>query len=126
VTSPSVREYTASGHSTDTFGRVLCSARDQHWVADGPAQNGCPGEAVSPAELFLAGVASCGVELVQVVAREQNVPLNTVAVQIQAFQDRDAPARQDYSTFNKVHLAFTLQGVSEEQARDLVDRFRRR
>jgi uncharacterized OsmC-like protein len=105
---------------------VLCSARDQHWVADGPAQNGCPGEAVSPAELFLAGVASCGVELVQVLARDASVPLEAVEVRIQAFQDRDAPVRQDYSTFNSVRLAFQLRGVSEQDGQALVQRFRRR
>jgi uncharacterized OsmC-like protein len=59
-----VREYAAQAASTDTFGRVLVSARDQHLVVDGPVQNGCPGEAITPAELFLAAVANCGVELV--------------------------------------------------------------
>jgi hypothetical protein len=49
---------------------VLCTARDQHFVIDGPVQNGCPGEAVTPPEAFLTGVAACGVELVQVIARE--------------------------------------------------------
>jgi uncharacterized OsmC-like protein len=63
-----VRRYSAQARSTETFGRVLCSARDQHFVVDGPVQNGCPGEAVSPGELFLAGVATCAVELVQVIA----------------------------------------------------------
>ena len=126
MTQASVREYVAAGRSTETFGRVLCSARDQHWVADGPAANGCPGEAVSPAELFLAGVASCGVELVQVLARDSGVPLTGIGVDIHAYQNRDAPARQDYSTFNKVSVAFTLSGVSESQAQDLVDRFKKR
>ncbi len=65
-----LRRYSAQAHSTETFGRVLCSARTQHFVADGPVQNGCPGEALSPGELFLAGVASCGVELVQVIAAD--------------------------------------------------------
>ena len=37
-----VRQYTVSGASTDTFGRVLCSARNHHVVVDGPEQNGCP------------------------------------------------------------------------------------
>ena len=35
-----VREYAAQAASTDTFGRVLCSARDHHFVVDGPVQNG--------------------------------------------------------------------------------------
>ena len=58
-----IRSYSVKARSTDTFGRVLCNARDQHLVVDGPVQNGCPGEALGPAELFLAGVAGCGVEL---------------------------------------------------------------
>jgi uncharacterized OsmC-like protein len=105
---------------------VVCSARDQHFVADGPLQNGCPGEAVSPAELFLSGVAACGVELIQVLAKQQDVPLRGVEVRIDAFQDRAKPAREDLSVFNSVKLAITLAGVSDEQANDLVARFRRR
>jgi uncharacterized OsmC-like protein len=121
-----IRQYAAAGRSTEVFGRVVCSARDQHFVADGPLQNGCPGEAVSPAELFLSGVAACGVELIQVLAKQQDVPLRGVEVRIDAFQDRAKPARQDLSVFNSVKLAITLAGVSDEQANDLVARFRRR
>src|SRR2546429_2118603 len=71
MTDTDVREYAAQAASTDTFGRVLCSARNHHFVVDGPVQNGCPGEAINPAELFLSGVAACGVELVQVLAKAQ-------------------------------------------------------
>ena len=38
------------------------------------------GEAVTPAELFLSSVAACGVELVQVFARQEEFPLRAVAV----------------------------------------------
>ena len=48
-----IRSYTVQARSTDTFGRVLCSARDQHFVVDGPVQNGCPGEAVNPGEIIV-------------------------------------------------------------------------
>jgi len=65
-----LRHYRADAKSTDTFGRVLCSAREQHFVMDGPVWNGCPGEALTPGEAFLAAVAACGVELAQVIARE--------------------------------------------------------
>src|SRR5215471_11186712 len=64
-----IRQYKAQAESTQVFGRVLCGARNHHFVIDGPEQNGCPGEEVTPAEVFLAGVASCGVELVQVLAK---------------------------------------------------------
>ncbi len=70
-----VRQYELQARSTETFGRMLCSARTHHFVVDGPLQNGCPGEAITPGELFLSGIAACGVELVQVLARAQQVPL---------------------------------------------------
>ena len=66
MTQAEVRRYKTGARSTETFGRVLVSARDQHLIVDGPVQNGCPGEAITPAELFLSGVAACGVELIQV------------------------------------------------------------
>ncbi len=66
MTQAEVRHYQTNARSTETFGRVLVSARDQHLIVDGPVSNGCPGEAITPAELFLSGVAACGVELIQV------------------------------------------------------------
>jgi organic hydroperoxide reductase OsmC/OhrA len=121
-----IRTYAVHARSTDTFGRVLCSARDQHFVVDGPAANGCPGEAVNPGELFLAGVAACGVELVQVVAKELNVVPKSIAVEITGSMDRGNPVRQDVTVFNSVALGFRLEGVTQAQADDLVERFKRR
>jgi uncharacterized OsmC-like protein len=121
-----VRRYVARARSTDTFGRVLCSARDQHFVVDGPVQNGCPGEAVTPGELFLSAVASCGVELVQVFARQDDVPLRSIAVEISGQFDLDNPVRDDVTVFRSVRLAFSLEGPSERQAEELVKRFKGR
>ena len=126
MTSTDVRRYSARARSTETFGRVLCSARTQHFVVDGPVQNGCPGEALSPAELFLAGVATCGVELVQVIAKEHNVPVQAVSATIEASQDRSQPARPDVSLFNRVRLEFNLKGVTQEQGAQLIETFKRR
>jgi uncharacterized OsmC-like protein len=121
-----VRRYSAQARSTETFGRVLCSARTQHFVADGPVQNGCPGEALSPGELFLAGVASCGVELVQVIAAEQNVPVRAVSATIEGVMDRGQPVRSELTLFNTVRLQFHLEGVTEEQGTRLIETFKRR
>ena len=121
-----IRSYSVRARSTDTFGRVLLSARDQHLVVDGPVQNGCPGEALGPAELFLGGVGACGVELMQVIAREQSLPLDSIRVEIEGRMDRANPVRRDVSVFNSVHVRFHLQGVTQAQASDLVERFRAR
>jgi uncharacterized OsmC-like protein len=121
-----VRQYAAEAQSTDTFGRVLCTARDQHFVIDGPVQNGCPGEAVTPPEAFLTGVAACGIELLQVIARELSLPIPSASVRIEGTIDRDHPVRPDVTVFNEVRLRFTIRGVSREQANDLVERFKKR
>jgi uncharacterized OsmC-like protein len=122
----STRAYAVSARSTDTFGRVLWSCREQHFVADGPVHNGCPGEAVTPAELFLAGIAACGVELVEVIAKAEDVPLATARVEVAGEIDPDDPVRSDVNVFNRVRLSFTLEGVTAEQAELLVDRFKKR
>ena len=61
VAQADIREYEAGARSTDVAGRVMCSVRNHYFVVDGPVQNGFPGEEITPSELFLAAVASCGV-----------------------------------------------------------------
>ncbi len=121
-----IRRYDVHAQSTETFGRVLCGCRNHHFVVDGPVQNGCPGEAVTPAELFLSGVAACGVELLQVIAKEKGVPLRSVRVAISGMMDRARPVRPDVNLFNSVHLQFDLTGVTAEQGSELIDAFKRR
>jgi uncharacterized OsmC-like protein len=104
---------------------VLVDARMHHFIADGPVHNDCPGEAITPAELFLAGVASCGVELIEVFAKRTNVPLHTVVAEIEGEIEPDNPVRPDVALFNRVRLAIRLQGPTQEQAADLIERFRR-
>ena len=121
-----IRRYNVNARSSDVFGRVLVNARDQHLIVDGPVQNGCPGEAVGPAEIFLGGVATCGVELIQVLAKDLGIPLRGITATIEAEQDPAKRTREDVSTFTAVRLRLTLSGVSQEQGEDLVGRFRRR
>src|SRR5438874_8660441 len=121
-----VRQYELQARSTETFGRVLCSARTHHFVVDGPLQNSCPGEAITPGELFLSGVAACGVELVQVLARAQQVPLQAATVAIRAVLDPSKPVRPGVSLFNAVRLHFHLKGVTQEQGVQLIEAFKRR
>ena len=121
-----IRQYEARATSTDTFGRVLCSARNHHFVIDGPVQNGCPGEEVTPAEAFLSGVAACGVELVQVLAKTAGISLQGVDVTIQGLMDRSRPVRPDVTLFNSVSLRFQLKGVTDGEAKQLVEQFKGR
>ncbi|HEY6348424.1 MAG TPA: OsmC family protein [Candidatus Angelobacter sp.] len=126
MAQPDIREYQAQAASTDVFGRVLCSARNHHFVIDGPVQNGCPGEELTPAEIFLSGVASCGVELVQVLAKSAGIPLRGIAVKISGVMDRAKPVRPDVSLFNSVRLDFHMTGVTDQAAKQLVEAFKGR
>jgi uncharacterized OsmC-like protein len=126
VSTVEPRRYDIAARSTDTFGRVLWSCRDQHFVADGPVQNGCPGEAVTPAELFLAGIATCGVELVQVLAKDAGVAVGHVSAAVEGVLDPVRPVRDDVRVFNSVRIRFELAGVDTAAARELVEGFKRR
>ncbi len=126
MTTSTTRQYAVEAQSTATLGRVLCSARHHHFIIDGPVQAGFPGEAVGPGEAFLAGVASCGVELVQALARDQGLPLTGVKCAITATMDRARPVRTDVTVFNAVSLDFELAGVAQADAESLIERFRGR
>jgi uncharacterized OsmC-like protein len=120
------REYAVRAETTRTFGRVLVGAREQHLVVDGPVQNGCPGEAITPAELFLAGVAACGAELIEVIARDEGVPLDGVSVTMTGLVDRGRQSRPDVTTFTRVHMDIVLTGADDARAAALVEGFKRR
>ena len=124
--APTIREYRVDARSTDVFGRVLVSARDHHFVVDGPVQNGCPGEELTPPELFLSAVASCGVELVHVIARDQKATVARVALAVQGVADRGRQKRADVTVFNSVRLDFVVQGTDAATAAQLVEGFKRR
>jgi uncharacterized OsmC-like protein len=121
-----IRQYDVTAASTDIFGRVLCGARNHHFIVDGPEQNGCPGEEITPAEIFLAGVACCGVELIQVLAKSKQLPLKSINVSIRGTMDRSNPVRPDVSLFNSVRLRFKMAGVNDVQAKQLIDSFKGR
>ena len=128
MTAPAatIREYRIAARSTDVFGRVLCSAREHHFIVDGPVQNGCPGEELTPPELFLSSVAACGVELVQVIARDQGARIGDVRLSVEGMVDRGAQPRADVTVFNRLRLSFVLGGTDGATAASLVEGFKRR
>lgn len=119
-----LRNYAVRARSTDTHGRVLCNVRNHHFIVDGPVQNGAPGEEVTPAEIFLTGIAACGVELVQSFAKAESIPLSAISVDIAGFLDRANPLRTDLTVFNSVRIKMHLAGVTIAQGAALVERFR--
>ena len=126
TTPTTLREYDVSAQSTSVFGRVLCQARNHHFISDGPVQNGCPGEEITPPELFLSSVAACGVELVHVIAKEQKVSIDRVSVAVHGMLDRAKQTRSDVTLFNSVQLDFRIEGTDGAKAAALVEAFKKR
>ena len=126
MSAPTIRTYEARAETTRTFGRVLGSVRQHHFVIDGPVQNGCPGEAPTPGELFLSAAAACGAEVVQVLAREAGIPLESVSVTVQGTIDRTRQPRTDVTVFTEVGLTLRLRVPDAAQAAELVAGFQRR
>jgi len=84
------------------------------------------GEDVTPAELCRAGIATCGVELVQVFAREEELALGGGAVDIEGEIEPGNPVHPDVTVFNRVRMRFQLEGVTRDEAEHLVTRFKGR
>ena len=124
--STDIRTYDVAAQSTAVFGRVLCSARNHHFIVDGPVQNGCPGEEVTPAELFLASVAACGVELIQVLGKQNGVAVGALHARVHGAMDRAHPVRSDYTVFNSVRVELEFEGTEYEQAFELAEAFKKR
>ncbi|GBD14756.1 hypothetical protein HRbin25_00638 [bacterium HR25] len=108
-------------YSTGTPGRSLSQARNHHLVIDEPAYGGGPGEEITPAEAFLAGVSACGVLLLESFARQAGVPFQRAEVEIEGVRSRTDP-----SLFRQVNMRFHLVGPSRAQAEELVAAYQRR
>src|SRR5256714_1735783 len=105
--------------STSTPGRALNKVRDHQLVIDEPTHLGGPGEQITPAEAFLAGVSACGVLLVQGRARDSGIRLDRVEAEIEATRQR-----RDTSVFQRIDMRFRLSGPTQTEAIDLVEHYK--
>jgi uncharacterized OsmC-like protein len=106
---------TVHSYSSGTVGRSLNTVGHHHFVIDSPTL----GEEITSGDAFLAGISSCGVNLVERAAQDLGVPVRRTEVTIDGLRDRDAP-----STFARIDLRFKLIGPSQEQAETLVGRYK--
>ncbi len=105
--------YAVRSRTTDVPGRTLNQARTNHWVIDSPSG---PNEAVTTGESFMAGIAACGVTLVESLAQQKELPFGTLTVDAEAVRTEASMPDFDHVDF---HFAFT--GIDKEQAAYYVD-----
>ena len=98
--------------STEVHGRTINQARHNYFVIDSPSG---PGEALGTSEAFLAGIAACGVTLVQGVAKAESIAVERLSVEIRGIRLASNPV-----DFHRVELDFAYRGPSQEQAEHLT------
>jgi uncharacterized OsmC-like protein len=108
---------TVRSFSSGTVGRSLNTVKNHHFVIDSPTI----GEEITSGDAFLAGISSCGVNLVEGLARDTGVPLRRTEVTIDGIRNR-----RDTSLFERIDLRFVLTGPTKDQAHTLVDAYQRR
>jgi uncharacterized OsmC-like protein len=77
-------------------------------------------DAFTNSEAFLAGVSSCGVTLIEMHAREVGIPLDRMTATIEGVRRPSEPR------FSAITMRFELVGVTQAQAEELVEIYRRR
>jgi uncharacterized OsmC-like protein len=107
-----------TSRSTATPGRTLNTARHNHFVIDSPYD---PAEALSTGEAFIAGIASCGVTLVQGAAKNEEIELEHLSVAVTSYRSDANPA-----DFHHMDVEFTYTGPSLEEAEKLTEIWRSR
>lgn len=108
-------------YSSGTPGRCLNAVGVHHFAIDEPAHMGGAGEEITPADAFLAGISSCGVLVVEAVAKAEGVTLRRAQVYAEAVRNHS-----DTSRFTSVHLRFELDGPTPPQAEQLVKAYKGR
>jgi len=111
--------YKSRVYSTGTHGRAICNVRNHHFVADDGG-----GDEVGAGELFLSGIAACGVNMVERLAKQGNIALQWMEVTIESWRDADLPPRQ-YTLYDRMTVHFEMWGVQPAHAESLVKDWKR-
>jgi uncharacterized OsmC-like protein len=118
----------AACYSSATPGRAIVQIRDNHLVTDDPSQPSSyyqgPGEAPGSLELFLGGIVSCAVLMLERIARAEGRELGPVRAEMEATRDPTAPSQPP--VLDSAKLTFVFQGLTDEEAGNLVETFKGR
>lgn len=124
MTQQAVHSVKVRAYSSGTQGRAICQARNHHWIADDAAYNGGPGEELGAGELFFSGLTACAVNMLERVARQEEIPLVRMDVSVEGTRDTSIPGNGP-AVYQEVRLNFELVGPDQAQGQELVDFYKR-
>jgi uncharacterized OsmC-like protein len=118
----------AACYSSGTAGRAIVQIRRNHLVTDDPSEPSSyyhgPGEAPGSLELFLGGIVSCAVLMLERIARSEGRTLGPIRAEMEA--TRDPTSTSQPPVLDSARLTFTFQGMTSEEAGHLVETFKGR
>jgi uncharacterized OsmC-like protein len=118
----------AACYSTATPGRAIVQVRDNHLVTDDPSEPSNyyqgPGEAPASLELFLGGIVSCAVLMLERIARSEGRALGPIRAEMEA--TRDPSSTDQPPVLDTAKLTFVFTDMTSEEAGHLVETFKRR
>ncbi len=108
-------------------GRVLMSARGNHWIYDSvPPING-PNEAVNPLDGMLGALISCGMYIYEAVAVENAIALDHISATASGELDARGVAGAEVNPrLRAFHVTMNVEGPTVEQAATMAEAFSQR
>jgi uncharacterized OsmC-like protein len=97
-------------------GRVLVSARGNHFLISSAPPLGHPAEEINPVEAMLAALATCGIFVHETAAIEHGIPLSHASMVVQADWDVRGLRGEDFDPhMQQIRLHLTLDGPNAAQ-----------
>ena len=120
---------TASAHTdlSNIPGRAITSARGHHIIIDSPPTLNGPNEELNPVDVLLIALGTCATFICETAASEAGIPLQAVAVDVAGdFDPRGIRGEPVESGLQVARVRINLSGPDEDQAKFLIDSFRKR
>lgn len=118
----------AACYSSATPGRAIVQIRHNHLVTDDPSEPAGyyhgPGESPGSLELFLGGIVSCAVLMLERIARSEGRTLGPIRAEMEATRDPTSPSQPP--VLDSAKLTFVFRGLTAEEAGHLVETFKGR
>jgi uncharacterized OsmC-like protein len=111
--------YRARTYSSGTFGRAIGNVRGHNFIVDDGGW-----EEVGPGEFFLTGIAACGVNMMERLAKQDNIPLQWMDVTVECYRNPDyVPG--EVSVYDAIRVHVEMWGVQPAHAQALVKEWKR-
>lgn len=109
-------------------GRAIVTARGHHMIVDSPPPLGGPNEELNPLDLLLGALATCGAFVIETAARERNISLQSVTLDVEGdFDPRGVKGVEGINPMiTEFRIKVFIEGVTPEQKIEMIEQFKRR